>query len=282
MKEIANQHLEGERALFDTHGAKIRMCMFDNGESPLKESSELDIEECIFGWKYPLWYCEGVRVSGSTLLETARSGIWYTKNISVKDSVIEAPKTFRRSSDISLFGVSMPKAQETLWSCENIELDSVSATGDYFAMNSKNVKALGLTLVGNYGFDGCENVEITDSKLISKDAFWNCKNVTVKNSVIIGEYLGWNSENVTLIDCTLQSLQGMCYVKNLVMRGCKVINTDLAFEYSSVDAELVSSPNSIKNPLPESRFVLGTEAELILDEKYTDPKKISVTLKEIK
>lgn len=280
MKEIIGKHLTGERALFDTHGVHIRMCMFDNGESPLKESSELDIIDTIFGWKYPLWYCRDVSVRKSTLLEGARSGIWYTSGISITDSVIEAPKTFRRATDIRLTDVAMPRAQETLWSCENIELNNVSAVGDYFAMNSKNIKASGLTLTGNYAFDGCENVEVVGSKLISKDAFWNCKSVTVRDSLIVGEYLGWNSENLTLINCTVQSLQGMCYIKNLVMEKCRVINTELAFEFSSVVAELDSTVDSIKNPLPNSRFSLYEGGDVLLDEKYTAPASVTINYKE--
>ena len=84
-------------------------------------------------------------------------------------------------------------------------------------------------LSGNYAFDGAKNVEVYNSRLLSKDAFWNCENVTVNNSVIIGEYLGWNSKNLTFIDCFIESNQGLCYVKNLVIRNSKVINTDLAF-----------------------------------------------------
>ena len=42
------------------------------------------------------------------------------------------------------------------------------------------------------------------------------KNVTVYDSFITGEYLGWNAKNLTLINCTIESLQGLCYIDNLV------------------------------------------------------------------
>ena len=38
------------------------------------------------------------------------------------------------------------------------------------------------------------------------------KNVTVYDSFISGEYLGWNAKNLTLINCTIESSQGMCYI----------------------------------------------------------------------
>lgn len=248
MKEIIQQSLSGERALFGTHDARISYCTFADGESPLKESSNLEIDNCLFKWKYPLWYTKNVTVTNSTLFDMARAGIWYVDNISVSDTVIEAPKNFRRVRGLRLKNVDIPNAAETLWNCQNIEMDHVTAKGDYFAMNCKNVKADHFTLVGNYSFDGGENIEIRNSRMLSKDSFWNAENVTVYDSFISGEYLGWNSRNITLINCTIESLQGMCYIDNLVMKNCRLINTNLAFEYSQADVEIIGQVDSVFNP----------------------------------
>ena len=170
------------------------------------------------------------------------------KNITFKDSMIEAPKTFRRSSNIKLYNTNMPNADETLWNCSDIYLENVSAKGNYFGMNSKNIKVKNFNLNGNYLFDGGENIEIDHAYLISKDSFWNCRHVVVKNSTIIGEYIGWNSEDVTFINCTIDSNQGFCYMKNLKLINCKLLNTDLAFEFvSDINAEVKSEIDSVKN-----------------------------------
>ena len=248
MKEINQQSLRGERALFDTHDARISFCTFEDGESPLKESSDLEIDNCLFKWKYPLWYTKNVTIKNSTLFEMARAGIWYVDNISVSDTVIEAPKNYRRAKGIRLKNVSFPNASETLWNCQDIEMNQVTAKGDYFAMNCKNVKAENFTLVGNYSFDGGENIEIRNSRMLSRDSFWNADHVTVYDSFISGEYLGWNSKNITLINCTIESLQGMCYIDNLVMKNCRLMNTNLAFEYSQADVEIVGQVDSVFNP----------------------------------
>ncbi len=247
-KEITQKFLTGERALFGEHDARISYCTFGDGESPLKESSDLEIDNCLFKWKYPLWYTKNITVKNSTLFEMARAGIWYVDNISVTDTVIEAPKNFRRARGIVLKNVSFPNAAETLWNCQDIEMDQVTARGDYFAMNCKNVAARDFTLVGNYSFDGGGNIEIHHSRMLSKDSFWNAENVTVYDSFISGEYLGWNSRNITLINCTVESLQGMCYIDNLVMKNCRLINTSLAFEYSQADVEIVGQVDSVFNP----------------------------------
>lgn len=178
----------------------------------------------------------------------ARAGVWYTDNILVEDAVIEAPKNFRRCHGVTLKNVSFSNASETLWNCEKVRMENVTAKGDYFAMNCQDMELDGFTLTGNYSFDGAKNVVIRNAKMLSKDAFWNTENVTVYDSFISGEYLGWNAKNLTLINCTIESLQGMCYIDNLVMKNCKLINTTLAFEYSSVDAQIDSKIESVMNP----------------------------------
>ena len=223
MQEYREKLFTGERALFATFGARIFDSVFADGESPLKESRDLSLFGCIFKWKYPLWYCKNVEARRTTLLDTARSGIWYTHGINMTDCTIDAPKTFRRSSGITLRNCTIPNAYETLWSCRDIELYSVSLTGDYFGMNCENVYAENLEISGNYAFDGAKNIEIRGARLISKDAFWNAENVTVYDAYIVGEYLGWNSKNVRLVNCTVESDQGMCYMENLEMVNCKVI-----------------------------------------------------------
>ncbi len=46
----------GERALFAEDGAQIYDCIFDDGESPLKESKNIEVYKSQFKYKYPLWY----------------------------------------------------------------------------------------------------------------------------------------------------------------------------------------------------------------------------------
>ena len=102
MKEYKNGTYTGERALFASKDASFDNCLFKDGESPLKESSNLKINKTTFAWKYPLWYANNIKVNDSRLLITARSGIWYTHHIIMDNCNIEAPKTFRRSSYIAL------------------------------------------------------------------------------------------------------------------------------------------------------------------------------------
>lgn len=277
MEIIKEKLFEGERALFSSEGLDIRDSVFENGESPLKESRGIRLDGCIFKWKYPLWYCDGVSARGTTLLDTARSGIWYTKNITMNDCVIDAPKTFRRSENILLKSVKMPNASETMWNCKDIHLRDVSVRGDYFGMGSVGVEADGLHISGNYAFDGGMNIIIRNSRLISKDAFWNCENVEVYDSLIIGEYLGWNSKNIKFVNCTIESNQGLCYMDGVRLVNCKLVNTDLAFEYSNVAAEIVSSVISIKNP-SSGKISAYSIGEVIMEPERVDTEKTEIVI----
>jgi len=281
MKRVKQKMLTGERALFHSKDLEISYSTFADGESPLKESENIRIDYGMFKWKYPLWYCKNIVVENSTFFEMARSGIWYTENIDISNTIIEAPKNFRRSKGIKLNHVTMPNASETLWNCDNISLEDVTAKGDYFGMNSTNINIDGFELVGNYSFDGGKNIEIHNAKMLSKDAFWNCENVTVYDSFISGEYLGWNSKNLTFVNCTIESLQGLCYIDNLVMKNCRLLNTTLAFEYSTVDVQIISTIDSVMNPISGIIRAEGIR-EVIMDETKIDPEKTEIITGEMK
>lgn len=269
---IKQQFLTGERALFKSNDLRIEDTIFDDGESPLKESSNIELLGSMFKWKYPLWYCKNISTRNTDWFEMARAGVWYTNNISVENALIQAPKNFRRCNGLSLKNVNFTNAAETLWHCKNVKMENVNAKGDYFAMNCSDMEVSNFNLDGNYSFDGAKNVVIRNAKMLSKDSFWNTDNVTVYDSFISGEYLGWNAKNLTLINCTIESLQGMCYIENLVMKNCKLINTTLAFEYSTVDAEIVSVIDSVKNPTSGIIRSAGIK-ELIMESDKVDVSK---------
>ena len=278
-KIIRQEFLTGERALFMGKNLDIYDTIFDDGESPLKESRDINLYGSMFKWKYPLWYSKNIVAEDCHWFEMARAGVWYTDNIAVRRALIQAPKNFRRCQGLELTDVTFTNAEETLWSCDDVTIDHVTAKGDYFAMNSNNMKIDDLKLDGNYTFDGCRNVEVRNSNLLSKDAFWNTENVTVYDSFISGEYLGWNAKNLTLINCTIESLQGMCYIDNLVMKNCKLINTTLAFEYSTVDADICSKIDSVMNPTSGTIKAKHID-NLIIEKDKVDPSKTKIMVQD--
>ena len=72
----------------------------------------------------------------------------------------------------------------------------------------------------------------------------------------------------------------MCYIEDLKMINCKLIHTSLAFEYSSVEAEITSKIDSVLNP-NSGTISAPAIGELILEKDFIDPGKTKIVCKEI-
>lgn len=262
----------GERPLFGSHELLLKDVKILPGESALKHCSDIEAAHCEFSGKYPFWHNENVLISDCLFREGARAAIWYVRNLRMMDSLVEAPKMFREIDGLFLENVKLPNAQETCWNCRNVELYNVEAhKGDYIFMNNENMKIEDLLLQGNYSFQYAKNVEIHNSELHTKDAFWHSENVTVYDSVLDGEYLGWHSHNLRLVNCRITGTQPLCYAHNLVMENCTTgEDADLAFEYSSVQAQINGHVISVKNPKSGS-ISAGSIGEIIIDEYCKNP-----------
>ncbi|MCD8251407.1 MAG: DUF3737 family protein [Phocaeicola dorei] len=272
MKVIKDVSYEGERPLFGSCELLLKNVIILPGESALKHCCGIEVENCEFSGKYPFWHNEDVLITDSLFHEGARAAIWYVKNPRMMDTLVEAPKMFREIDGLFLENVKLPDAQETCWNCRNVELYNVEAhKGDYIFMNNTNMKIDGFLLQGNYSFQYAKNVEIRNAELHTKDAFWHSENVTVFDSVLDGEYLGWHSHNLRLVNCKISGTQPLCYAHNLVMENCTMAeDADLAFEYSTVHAQINGHVTSVKNP-DGGHITAGSIGEIITDEHFKNP-----------
>lgn len=276
MRNYEDKFFEGERILYGLKDANLNEITFGTGESPLKEAKNINIKNSIFKWKYPLWYDENVKVENTIFETMARSGIWYTKNISIKDSALQAPKLFRRVEKINLDNVHFSNAEETMWTCKDINITNTQINGDYFGKDSENIYLDNVSIIGNYCFDGGKNIEVHNSNFVSKDAFWNCENVTIYDSTLDGEYLAWNTKNLKLVNCIIESDQGLNYIKHLEMENCKLIHSDLVFKYvSDVNAKITTKIDSVKNPI-SGNITAPKINKLIMDPDKINPEYTNI------
>ena len=272
MEIIKDQYFEGERPLYARHGLRIENVTIGPGESSLKEGSDLEAENCEFQGKYPFWECKNVTIRNCIFREGGRAAIWYSKDIEMADCLVEAPKMFRRISDLKLENVKFPNALETFWACKDIEAKNIEADkGDYIFMHCSDIKIDGFRLQGNYSFQYAKDVVIRNADMDTKDAFWEAEDVTVYDSRINGEYLGWYSKNLHLVNCKIGGTQPLCYCENLVLENCVFEeDADLAFEYSDVEASLIGPVTSVKNPRT-GRINADSYGEIILDGNIKAP-----------
>ena len=262
----------GERPLFASHGLRMERVTIEPGESALKECSDIEASECEFQGKYPFWHTDGFTVRNCIFRPGARAALWYSKNLVMSDTLVEAPKMFREMTNLRLERVRIPDAQETLWHCSDVVLDDVEvANADYLFMHSANIRIDNYRQHGNYSFQYCRNVEIRNAEIFSKDAFWNTEDVTVYDSTIDGEYLGWHSKRLRLVNCHIGGTQPLCYATDLVLENCTFADDcDLAFEYSTVQADVKGHVVSIKNPR-SGQIEVDTAGEIILDQNLKAP-----------
>ena len=267
MTIIENKTMDAERALYGSDGVLVRGCAFDgpaDGESALKESRDVQVENSFFNLRYPFWHDRGLRISGSELTDKCRAALWYSEGVEITDTKMHGIKALRECADVKMRGCDIV-SPEFGWSVRGCEMENCTAESEYFMMRSRDLHFKGVKLNGKYSFQYIENSVFENCEFDTKDAFWHAKNVVVRDSVVKGEYLAWYCENVTFERCRIIGTQPLCYCKGLKLIDCEMINTDLAFEKSEVEATVTTAIDSIKNPYA-GRISAPAAGEIIIDD----------------
>lgn len=267
MKLIENQTFDQERALYGIEDAHIHRCTFDgpaDGESAFKECRNIRASDCFFNLRYPFWHDQDLTIENSEMTQLCRAALWYSDNITIRDSKLHGIKALRECGHVTMSGCDMI-SPEFGWFTRGIEMRDCIAKGEYFMMGSQRLQFTNVHLTGKYSFQYITDSLFENCVFDTKDAFWHARNVTVCNSVIKGEYLAWYCENVTFENCVIQGTQPLCYCKGLKLVDCQMIDADLCFEKSQVEATVTTPVISIKNPL-SGHIVVPQLGELIMDD----------------
>ena len=272
MKVIKNQKFEGERPLFESHGLRLEQVTIGEGESAIKECTDIEAEDCYFEGKYPFWHVHGFSINNCRFAVGARSALWSSSCLKMTNTVSDAPKMFREMHDIELENVRINDADEIFWRCSNITARNLEIhDGTYPFMFCDNVRIDGFKSDSKYVFQYCKNVEIHHSKIITKDAFWECENIAIYDSLLDGEYLAWHSKNVRLVRCHLAGEQLLCYGTDIVLEDCTFdAACDRVFEYTTVEADIRGHIENIKNPT-SGHVVADSIGSVTIDENIRQP-----------
>lgn len=268
MKVIEKQTFDEERALYGSRGLVIRECSFDgpaDGESAVKESSEIQAEKCFFNLRYPFWHVHGLSIQDSEMTQMCRAALWYSDHIEISGTKMHGIKALRECSDVSIRDCDII-SPEFGWSVRQIRMEDTTAESEYFMMRSENITFKNVTFKGKYSFQYIKNAVFENCTFDTKDAFWHGENVVVRDSVVKGEYLAWYADGLTFENCKIIGTQPLCYCKNLKLIDCEMTDTDLCFEKSEVDAKITTPVISIKNPL-SGTIVVPAVDEIIMDDE---------------
>lgn len=275
MKTICDESFDEERALYGERDIVARNCKIDgpaDGESAFKECRNVTIEDCYFNLRYPFWHNEGLKISGSEMTELCRAALWYSRDIVIENTRLHGIKALRECGNVVMRNCEII-SPEFGWSVSGLEMSDCAAESEYFMMRSSDLRFKNVNFKGKYSFQYIEGCVFEDCVFDTKDAFWHAKNVIVRNCVVKGEYLGWYCENVTFERCKIIGTQPLCYCKGLKLVDCEMLDTDLAFEKSDVQASVTTHIVSVKNPLsgkicaPSVGELIGTmdNVQLIID-----------------
>lgn len=267
MQTITKMKFDEERALYGSRDLHIKECSFDgpaDGESALKESSDIVAEKCFFNLRYPFWHDHNLTIIESKMTESCRAALWYSDNITIENTKLYGIKALRECHNVEISDCDII-SPEFGWSTKNIRMTDSRAESEYFMMRSENLEFHNLSFKGKYSFQYIRNAIFENCEFETKDAFWHGMNVTVRNCTIKGEYLAWYSEDLTLENCRIIGTQPFCYCKKLKLINCEMLDADLAFEKSEVEATIMTPVISIKNPRTGTIYVPSVK-EIIQDD----------------
>ncbi len=271
MKLIKGQSFGGERPLFGIEDTRLEDVTIAEGESGIKCCRNVEADGCRFVGKYPWWHVDGSRITGCLFEQGSRSAIWYSRDMTMTDTVINAPKLFREMEHLTLENVTINDADETFWNITGLRATNLKLrNGTYPFMYCREVYVDGLDCDAKYVFQYCRDVEIHNARIVTKDSLWECENVTIYDSVIDGEYLAWHSKNVRLVRCHIAGEQPLCYAEGLVLEDCTFDEaSDRAFEDSDVVADIRGSITEVKNP--RSGHIVADRIGRITYDRFAKP-----------
>jgi len=267
MTLIENRIFDEERALYGSSDITVRNCKFQgpaDGESALKESRNIEVESCYWDLRYPFWHDTNLKISHTELTEKCRAALWYSTQIIIEDSKLHGIKALRECADVAIHGCDII-SPEFGWFVNSVVMEDTAVAGEYFMMRSNRLRFNDVKLNGKYSFQYITDSVFENCVFNTKDAFWHAKNVVVRNCEVHGEYLAWYAENITFENCKIRGTQPLCYCKNLKLINCEMLEADLCFEKSEVEASLTTPVISIKNPVAGCIRVPAVE-EIIQDD----------------
>ena len=262
MQKIKDTEFGGERPLFASHDLHIDNVIIREGESAIKECSNIVATNCRFEGNYPFWHVHGFTIADCYFAVGGRSALWYSDHLKMTDTVIDA-------------------ADEVFWRCDRINARNLELHGGtYPFMFSRDIYVDGLVSDSKYVFQYVKNVEIHNARITTKDAFWEVENVTIYDSELNGEYLGWHSRNLRLVNCRISGEQPLCYAHDLVLENCTFDpSCDRAFEYSTLNADIRGNITNIKNPV-SGHIIADGIGSVTLDENIKAPADCIIRVRE--
>lgn len=172
MKVIEGQKFDEERALYGSRNLAVRDCVFNgpaDGESALKESTDIWAEDCSFDLRYPFWHDHNLTIRNCRMSETCRAALWYSENIDIADTRMHGIKALRECRNIRIRSSDII-SPEFGWSAREIRMRNCTARSEYFLMRAEDIMITNVSFRGKYSCQYTKNAVIEHCQFDTKDA----------------------------------------------------------------------------------------------------------------
>ena len=141
MEFISNETFDLERSLYHKSNLTLKDVKFEgvnDGESVLKECTNINVDSSLFNLRYPLWHNHILNINNCKFLENSRAPIWYSSNVNVYNTNFNVIKAFRECKNIKINDSNI-NSDEVFWKVKQIEVNNSSIEGVYAFFECKNL-----------------------------------------------------------------------------------------------------------------------------------------------
>ena len=141
MEFISNETFDLERSLYHKSDLTLKNVKFEgvnDGESVLKECTNINVDSSLFNLRYPLWHNHILNINNCKFLENSRAPIWYSSNVNVYNTNFNVIKAFRECKNIKINDSNI-NSDEVFWKVNQIEVNNSSIEGVYAFFECKNL-----------------------------------------------------------------------------------------------------------------------------------------------
>ena len=123
---VENQIFDEERSLYNLKNTEVINCKFEgpaDGESVLKECRKINVIDCSFSLRYPLWHAKGFLLKDSSMDEKTRAPLWYSNDGRIEYCKIDGIKCLRECKNITVEDCNIV-SPEFGWRCKGVKIKS--------------------------------------------------------------------------------------------------------------------------------------------------------------
>ena len=280
MEIIKDKEFGGERPLFGTHDIRLENVTIREGESAIKECRNIEAVNCRFEGNYPFWHVHKFLIEKCYFAVGGRSALWYSDHLTMKDTVIDAPKMFREMSHLKLENVVINDADEVFWRCDNLRIRNLKLhDGTYPFMFSHDIEIDGLDSDSKYVFQYVRNAVIRKRAHHHKRrAMGNaqCHRVRLRAQRRVSR-LAFAQSAPGQLPHNRRTAALLCprpCARKLHLRP----DCDRAFEYSTLEADIHGNIINIKNPI-SGHIVADEIGSVTIDENIKAPADCIITVR---